>query len=360
MQARWAACLTLLLCRSLAAQQPLRVTLQEAEQRAVVNHPRIGSAGLNAQAAGAVVKQVRSAFQPQLTGNITSAGADRNTAIAAGTLQTSGLVSRAATGLGVSQLITDFGRTSKLAESARLRAEAQGQNVAATRAQVLLQVHQAYYTALAADAVLGVARERLEMLRLTLRQVRALAESSLKSTLDVSFAEVAVSESELLLYQAENTAKASRANLAAAMGDPDHTELSIVDLPLPDRLSGDVEAAVADAVRNRPDLAVLNLNQSAAERFAQAEKKLRYPALTAVAVVGTVPVHQTNFSDNYSAAGVNIALPILNGGLNSARRAEADLLAGPARKTYRVSPCKSGQPCAWRGSTPIPRGGGST
>lgn len=332
MRITWAACLALLLCSSLAGQQALRVTLQEAEQRAVANHPRIGSAGLSAQAAGAVVKQVRSAFQPQLTGNVTSVGADRNTAIAAGTLQTSGLVSRAATGVGVSQLITDFGRTSKLAEAARIRAEAQGQNVSATRAQVLLQVHQAYYAALAADAVLGVARERLEMLRLTLRQVRALAASSLKSTLDVSFAEVAVSESELVLYQAENAAKASRANLAAAMGGPDHAELSIVDVQLPDRLSGDVETAVADALRNRPDLGVLNLNQSAAQRLAEAEKKLRYPALTAVAVVGTVPVHQTNFSDSYSAAGVNISLPILNGGLNSARRAEAELRARASAK----------------------------
>ena len=58
-----------------------------------------------------------------------------------------------------------------------------------------------------------MAQARVEMQRLTLRQVRALAASSLKSTLDVSFAEVSVSEAELALYQAENTAKANHALL---------------------------------------------------------------------------------------------------------------------------------------------------
>jgi outer membrane protein len=167
--------LPVLLTAPLVADEPRRITLQEAEERAISHHPRIASASFNAEAAGSVVKQVRSAFQPVVTGNLTSAGADRDTDIAAGTLQTSGLASRAASGLGFSQLITDFGRTSKLAESARLRAAAQQRNVAANRAQVLLQVDQAYYNALSADAVLTVARARLEMHRVTLRQVRALA-----------------------------------------------------------------------------------------------------------------------------------------------------------------------------------------
>ena len=119
-------------------------------------------------------------------------------------------------GVGVSQLITDFGRTSNLSESARLRAAAQDRNIATTRAQVLLQVDQAYYNVLGADAVLQVAQARVEMQKLTLRQVQALAASSLKSSLDVSFAEVAVSEAELALYQAENAARANRALLSAA------------------------------------------------------------------------------------------------------------------------------------------------
>ena len=333
----------------LEGQDRPHITLEQAEARALANHPWIASAGFSAQAAGAAVKQVRSAFQPLVTGSVTTVGADRDTAISAGTLQISGLASRAATGLGFSQFVTDFGRTSNLADSARLRAAAQDSNVAATRAQIRLQVDQAYYSVLAADAVLTVAKARVEMHSVTLRQVRALAASSLKSTLDVSFAEVALSEAQLGLYQAENRAKASRAVLAAAMGETANAEFALVDVPLPGRISEDTNAFVEEGLNNRPDLAALHQNQSAAERFAEAEKRLRYPAISVVAAVGVVPVHQKNFFDQYSAAGLNISIPFLNGGLNAARRAEAEFRARGSAKDVEALALEvsSGVRVAW-------------
>lgn len=323
----WVALLPLCL-----AQTPRTLTLDEAEKLALKNHPQIASAAYNAQAANAIVPQVKSAFQPQLTGSITTAGADHDTTIAAGTIQTSGLASRAATGIGVSQLITDFGRTSNLVESARLRASAQDKNVANTRAQVLLQVEQAYFAVLAADTVLKVAQARVDMQEVTLRQVRALAESSMKSTLDVSFAEVSLSESQLALYQAENASKASHALLSAAIGEERGQEFELADVALPGKVADDAETLVAEAIKNRPDLSVAKLNESAAQRFAIAEKKLLYPSMSLVGVLGVVPIHQKNLSSQYSAAGVNISIPFLNGGLFSARRAEAEFRARGAGK----------------------------
>src|SRR5687767_4654465 len=86
---------------SVHAQTGPRLTLEQAVERALRNHPGIASASLNAQAAGAVVQQVKAAAQPVVTANLTTVGADKDTAIAAGTLQTSGLASRAATGIGI-------------------------------------------------------------------------------------------------------------------------------------------------------------------------------------------------------------------------------------------------------------------
>lgn len=308
------------------------ITLEEAEARAVKRHPRIAAAGFGAQAAGSIVKQVRAAFHPLVSANVTTAGADRDTSIAAGTLQTSGLASRAATGVGASQLITDFGRTSNLADAARRRAEAQQSNVAQTRAEVLLQVKQAYYAVLASDASLKVVQARVHMQEVTLRQVRALAENNLRSTLDVSFADVSLSEAQLALYQAENTASASRAQLASAMGQEDDVEFEVVDIALPPRAGDDAPALIAEAMRNRPDLSAARLNENAAQRFAAAEKRLRYPAISAVAVLGAVPVHQKNLAGQYSAAGLNISIPFLNGGAFKARWAEAEFRAQGAGK----------------------------
>ena len=63
------------------------LTLEQAEQLALRNHPRIGAAASNAQAAAAAVRQVRAAYAPLLTGNLTTVGADPNTSIAAGALR---------------------------------------------------------------------------------------------------------------------------------------------------------------------------------------------------------------------------------------------------------------------------------
>ena len=107
-------------------------------------------------------------------------------------------------------------------------------------------------------------------------------------------------------------------------------------MQLPGRIVDSADSLVAEALKNRPDLAVCKLNYSAAQRFAEAEKKLRYPAMSLVGVVGVVPIHQKNFSSQYSAAGLNISIPFLNGGLFAARRAEAEFRARGADKDVQA------------------------
>ncbi len=74
-----------------------------------------------------------------------------------------------------------------------------------------------------------VAQAAVNERQLTLRQIRALAQAQINSTLDVSFAEVGVSEAELALYQAENDARESQATLSAAMGYSEEKTFSLVD-----------------------------------------------------------------------------------------------------------------------------------
>jgi outer membrane protein len=309
------------------AQPARKLTLSQVEQIALRNHPRIGSASLLAEAAKSAVTEARAPLYPSLSGNFTSVGAEHNSTLSAGTVQTSSLYSRVAAGVTASQLITDFGRTANLAESAKLRASAQEQNVGNTRAATLIEVDQAYYQALAADSVLKVAQAVVENRRLTLRQVQALAQSSLKSTLDVSFAEVALSDAELALVRAENDVQAAGAQLAAALGmaQPDHFELA--DEPLPPALEADPEPLVARALQQRPDLAALQLDRDAANRFAQAENALSRPTVSLLGVAGGLPATDARLHSTYSAAGVNVNVPILNGKLYAARQSEAQLRA---------------------------------
>jgi outer membrane protein len=314
------------------AQSPTRLTLSEADQIALHNHPRIGSADLVAQAAKAAIAESRAPFYPFLAGNFTSVAADHNTTLAAGALQTSSLYSRVAAGVTIGQLVADFGRTANLAGAAKLRASAQEQIAGNTRAGVLIEVDQAYYQALAADTVLKVAQAVVDNRRLTLRQVRALAQSSLKSTLDVSFAEVAVSEAELALVRADNDVQAGRARLNAALGMAQTETFELADEPLPPALEPNPEAVVAQAVQQRPDLAALRLNRDAAQRFARAEGDLSRPTVSLVALAGALPDADPRLRSTYSAAGVNVSVPIFNGNLYSSRRTEAELRAQAADK----------------------------
>jgi len=312
------------------AQSVKKLTLADAEQTALHNHPRIASANLLAAAAKAVVTEARAPLYPFVAGNFTSVEAEHNSTLSAGMVQTSSLYSRVAAGVTLNQLITDFGRTRNLVDSAKLRAAAQEQVVGDTRASILIDVDDAYYHALAADSVLDVARAVVENRRLTLRQVRALAESSLKSTLDVSFAEYAVSDAELALVRAENDVQASRAALAAALGSAQTEQYELTDESLPAALEPDPETVVAQALKQRPDLAVLRLNRDAADRFAQAEKDLSRPTVSLVGVAGDLPVADPRLKETYSAAGVNVNVPIFNGRQYSARRQEAELRAQAA------------------------------
>jgi outer membrane protein len=313
-----------LICAGAWAQSPTAMSLSQAQETALRNHPRIASAALSAQASGFAVKEVRSAYYPTVSGNVTGVGSEHNSVLSAGAVTTSSIYTRAASGVVANQLLTDFGRTSSLEQSAKLRNSSQNQNVINTRAQVLLDVQQTYYQALAAESVLKVAQATLDLRRLTLRQINALAQSSLRSTLDVSFAQVNVSQSELDLYRADNDAKANHTRLSAAMGyDRDQT-FALMDEPLPPPLDPDVDALIVQALRDRPDLAALQLNRDALERYAEAEKRLRNPTIAAAAVAGAAPFRDERLPESYSAVGVNVNIPILNGGLFKARRQEAE------------------------------------
>ena len=311
-----------------AQDQPKVISLSDAQSIALRTYPAIASATFNAQAAGEQVRQVRSSLLPTLSGNFTNVGADPNTSVAAGNITTSSLVSRGgATGLTVSQLITDFGRTGKLIESTSLRAQAQQQRVALSRSQVLLMVTQAYFRAQRASSVLEVSRATVGARRLVLRQVQALSESSLKSTLDLSFAEVNLSEAELALMRAENQASAARAELSAAMGLPNLENFEMREEPLPPAIGNDVQSAIQSAFVSRPDLAGLQLNKDAAARFAEAEKRLWLPSISFLGTAGVVPFRESKLQGSYSAAGVNLAIPVFSGHMFSARRNEAEFRA---------------------------------
>src|SRR5205807_7828079 len=98
-------------------------------------------------------------------------------------------------------MITDFGRTSNLVATARLRAASQDQVTETTRAQILLATSRGYFNLLRTHAVLKVANQTVDARQLVVDQISALADSKMRSTLDVTFAKVNLSDARLLQVQ---------------------------------------------------------------------------------------------------------------------------------------------------------------
>jgi outer membrane protein len=323
------------LAGSAPAQSAQPLTLRQAEDIALKNHPQIQSARLSALAANEVTRQVRSAYYPVASGALTGAGATPGSRIAAGFLNNPVILNRYSQGIVVDQLITDFGRTQNLVASARFRAAAANEVLQATQEDILLQVNRAYFDTLRAQAVLKVAQETVRERQLVVEQVTALEKSKLKSGLDLSFAKVNLAQAELLLAQAENDLKASSAQLAEALGYQDQRNFQLAEEPLPGPPPADVTPLIAEALRQRPELASQRFTEQAALRYAKAERDLWLPTISAVGAAGLTPLHQVGLADHYAAAGMTMTLPIFNGHLFSALRAEASLKAQAENRNLR-------------------------
>ena len=101
----------------------------------------------------------------------------------------------------------------------------------------------------------------------------------------------------------------------------------LTDEPLPTQPPADSADLVAQALRERPDVLSERVLGQAATKFADAERALWFPSISAVAAAGLAPYRQAGLNNRYSAVGLNVNVPLANGGLFSARGAEASLRA---------------------------------
>jgi outer membrane protein len=325
-----------------AAQQPaatfgmpMSLTIKQAEEVAIKNNPQISVARLIALASQQVTRQVRSALWPTATGEVTGVDAESGRRLGAGALNNPVIYSRAAAGAVVSQLITDFGRTSNLVSSANYAAKAQNENASATQQQILLAVNQAFYNALQAQAVLTVAQKTVDERQTVSSQVDALFKNKLKSELDLSFANVNLAQAKLLLLDAQNNRSATQATLSMVLGFPTAQNFQLIDAPgQATPPPEDVSGLISQALSARPEIRSLQFQYESAKKFRAAERDLLFPSIRAMGAVGDTPVGDTEVAPNgsalnntYGAVGANVEIPIFNGFLYTARTREADLKA---------------------------------
>jgi outer membrane protein len=315
-----------------------RLTRADAERMALTNNPRVSVSHLLALAQHQVVRESRSAELPTLAASLTAQDANDASRISSGSLSASRLFTRVGGGVTFSQLITDFGHTTNLVASSKLQERAQQANEIATREDVILVADQAFYNALQAHALLQVARQTVNLRQTTQTQVNQLTQNKLRSTLDLTFANVNLSQAQLLQLDAQNNADATMAALDEVLGLDRPVHYSLVDNtknnppPPPD------EQALLDlAVKQRPDLQSLDLTRQSQEKFSRAQRDQMLPTLSALGTVGASPVRPGQYyvSSWDGAIGANLNIPIFNGFLYSAEAKEAQVRAQAAAQQTR-------------------------
>lgn len=314
---------------------PQKLTLEEASKMALRNHPQLLSAEFGSQAAAENVDDVRSAYLPQITGDAVRTFDDRGTVIAAsGGLTSSSVIERGSVGLGLSQLITDFGRTNNLIASSRLELESQKDRTAFVRQTVLLNVISAYYDVLRSQSLLQVAEDALKTRSTLFKQVSELRKAKMKSDLDVSIGESAVADANLLMLKARSSIDDAQATLSEALGLSEPKIFEPVDHVNIVPLSDSIGPLISTALEQNPEISELKAESNVRLKNEAAARDAKYPTISAVGYAGGSPyrVDNQSIAHHYEAAGILVSIPFFTGGRLTAEEKEAEYKALAAKQ----------------------------
>ena len=329
--------LALICADSLGAQSPapLRLSFADAVRQATgqtqAPPPSVAIAGFRSDAASARVRQARSGLLPDLS--LSGSWVERS--FNSKTLGFSfpgpvviptriGPFSAYDGRARLTQTIFDFSNLGRVsAAKAQVHAasadrsavvEASAQNVALAYARAIRA--QAVVTARGADSALAA-----ELVGLAVAQQQA----GVSASIDVTRARTQLAEAAGALVVAENQLDRARIDLARALGLDPATPISLSDTLNAQLGAADVpadrNAAVAQAVAARPDLAAELARGAAARTGASAISAERLPRLEVEADYGLSGVRMPDAIGTRQVA-VQVTLPILDGFRREGRMAE--------------------------------------
>ena len=319
---------------------PPQLSLADAQALALKNHPQVLASQALSLRADKITTEAKSAYYPALNGEITGAQANVGSRLGAGYINAPALFNHFGTGLTLSQLITDSGRTPNLVANAKLRAEASREDFRATQYDVTLGVNQAYYETLLAQQLVRVAQQTVATRQTVVDQISELTRQKLRSTVDLSFAEVNLADARLMQLRAQDRLQSAYAVLGQALGTQESIPYQLTEQPMPSEVPADVAPLLAQAFQTRPELASLHLQLEADQKFAFAERDLKRPTVSLTAVGGVLPYinpgsANPNIPAGYEAVAVNVNIPIFDGHLFTARQEAAEYEVQATRQRSR-------------------------
>jgi outer membrane protein len=291
------------------------LTLQRAIDIALKNQPSILAGQSTVRANEATIGQARANYYPQLTA---SGSYSKISPVTSGIgTGTAGKNDQYSSSVGLSQTIFDFGKTPTQVRISSLNTESSRFDLDNTLNTVVFNVKQAFYNVLQAQRNRDVARESVKQFQQHLDQAQGFYSVGTKSKIDVTKAEVDLSNARLNLIKAENQVRLSRVTLNTAMGIPDVPDYNLQDNLSYNKYGLSFDEALSTVYNLRPDLQSLIKKKEAAKSSIDLARKGYFPVLSGnanYAYSGTNSSGGTGFPLNNSwNYGMSISIPIFSG-----------------------------------------------
>jgi outer membrane protein TolC len=320
----------------------VRLSLEEAQRRAVEASHRLAEARARSDAASSAVGARLAAERPVVAA---SAGYTRTnhvqqffvpSAIGRPLLIYPDVPDNYRTRLDLQWSIYNGGGTTALTRAARADAAAAASDVAAARSDLRLETARAFWALVTARATVGVLEQALVRARANLNDVRQRFAAGLVPPNEVASAEAQESRQRMLLIEAENQQALSAAELGRLVGvdgtpEPD----AVLDAPALTSAGG-AAALTAQALAAREERRALQQRVVAADEQRSAAAAGSKPT---VGVIGGIDYARPNprifprqdrWEDSWEA-GVSVAWSLWDGGRVRADTAAAAALASAAR-----------------------------
>lgn len=293
-----------------SVEKNIDMTLDKCIELALGNNPQINSAFHDILASDARIKQVWSNYFPQLSWQT---GYTRIRQ-----LQLSDALGRNLTfnyyTLGqvtLQQMLYDFGVTQNQATIKRLDYEAYKTTLAGTINEVIYQTKDAYFNLLYAFENKKVAQDTVDKFEMFYNQAKAFYEIGMNPKVDVTIAEVNLSNAKLQLIQADNAVNLAVARLNNIMGVPFIDQYNVQERLKYQPVDITFNQSVEIAREARPELKLAELKVESAKQTMKLVKKSYFPTLS---VEGQYQRGGRSWNNNYGYNfGGYLNFPTING-----------------------------------------------
>lgn len=293
-----------------SVEKNIDMTLDKCIELALGNNPQINAAFHDILASDARIKQVWANYFPQLswqTGYTKIKQLQLSDALGKNLTFNYYILGQ----VTLQQMLYDFGVTQNQATIKRLDYEAYKTTLSATINDVIYQTKDAYYNLLFAFENRRVAEDTVKKFEMFYNQAKAFYEIGMNPKVDVTIAEVNLSNAKLQLIQADNAVNLAVAKLNNVMGVPFIDKYNVQERLKYQPVDVSFNQSVEIARDARPELKLAELKVESANQTMKLVKKSYFPTLS---IEGQYQRGGKSWNSNY---GYNIGgylnFPTING-----------------------------------------------